>query len=154
MSSTKVKSVKELKRIAKKYFNKCDQEQRPYTMSGLAESLGIARRTLKDYERRDDFGETVAAFKRKIEAQMEERMLLGTSAAGPSQFSLKNNFNWTDKIELETHGEITLKTVKEIPTSALVRLLPAEYMDKIEKLSKAAYQLEVLEEENNSATDR
>jgi hypothetical protein len=152
MSSTKVKSVKELKRIAKRYFTKCDTEQRPYTMSGLAEALGIARRTLKEYERRDDFGATVAAFKRKIEAQMEERMLLGTSAAGPSQFSLKNNFNWTDKIEIETHGDINIKTVKEIPTSTLVRLLPAEYMNQIEKQSKAAYQLEELEEDNKSAS--
>jgi len=83
---------------------------------------------------------------------MEERMLLGTSAAGPSQFSLKNNFNWTDKIEIETHGDINIKTVKEIPTSTLVRLLPAEYMNQIEKQSKAAYQLEELEEDNKSAS--
>mgnify|MGYP000064117059 CR=1 FL=1 len=150
MSKPKIKSVNELKRIVKRYFKNCDTESIPYTMSGLAAALGISRRTLKDYSQRDDYGEAVSGFKQKIEAQMEERMLLGTSAASPSQFSLKNNFGWNDKVEIETYGEVTVKTAKEIPTSTLIKLLPSHMIEDIQKHSKAAYEIEELEEQNNN----
>lgn len=148
MAHTKIKNKAALKRMGNKYFSQCDEEHKPYTMSGLAHHLGIARRTLKDYNQRDDFGPIVAEFKQRIEAQMEERMLLGTSAASPSQFSLKNNFGWNDKVEIETYGDVTVKTAKEIPTSTLLKLLPSSALEEIKKRSKGAMQIEMLEDED------
>lgn len=123
----KFETVKELEEKIEAYFDYCDdtvvkkilnknQEiiaeiTKPYTITGLAEWLGTNRQTLVNYEKRDEFFDTIKGAKAKIEACYEERALLGDNSPVVSIFTLKNNFNWKDKTEtdLTTNG-------KELPT--------------------------------------
>ena len=75
----------------------------PYTMSGLALSLGLDRRTLLDYSNRDEFLPTIKAAREKVHADVETR-LMEKNATG-AIFNLKNNFGWVDKTETDqTHN--------------------------------------------------
>jgi hypothetical protein len=80
--------------------------QQAYTITGLAVFLDTSRRTLVDYEERDDeFSHTIKTAKNKIE-EFWELQLLGAHATGPI-FNLKNNYQWQDKTETDitTKGE-------------------------------------------------
>ena len=119
----KFKTVAKLNRIAERYFQECDQNNRPYTMSGLAAALDISRQNLSNYARKEKFSEAISVLKQRIEAQMEERMLTGQNASTPSIFSLKNNFKWHDKQEVEHSGQVDVKKLCEIPTGTLLEAL-------------------------------
>lgn len=135
MRPRKIKTVRQLRQIAKDYFAKCDKQTKPYTMSGLAVAMGISRHTLVNYGKDEEFQDEVATFKGIIEAQMEERMLTGSSSAAPSIFSLKNNYGWRDKLEIETTNKINIKTVKELTTDKLIKLLPKSAIRELEDYS-------------------
>lgn len=118
----KFKSLKSLQVRINAYFRKCDKRTRevidkngntyqvsspePYTVSGLAYHLGTNRQTLINYGNKEKYIDTIRSAKARIESDVERRLLEG-QAAGPI-FSLKNNFNWKDKSELETTNEIKI----------------------------------------------
>jgi hypothetical protein len=105
----KFKSVKELDLKIKAYFEECDEEEQPYTITGLALALGTYRQTLINYEHKDEFMDTIKTAKQKVE-NYAERRLFESSPTG-AIFALKN-FGWRDKQELEHSGEMT--TVEKI----------------------------------------
>ena len=47
----KYESVGELQSVIEEYFDFCDENEKPYTMSGLALALGISRQTLINYSK-------------------------------------------------------------------------------------------------------
>ena len=55
----KYKSVDELEKAIDQYYTDCQKQMRPYTMSGLAVALGIDRKTLLNYSKKDDFFPTI-----------------------------------------------------------------------------------------------
>lgn len=74
-------------------------EQQPYTVSGLARALGIDRDTLINYRNRDEFfGSVQAAYERCHE--FAESQLYGRAQSGAA-FSLKNNWGWEDKKQVD-----------------------------------------------------
>ena len=79
---------------------------RLYTVSGLCLWLGITRTTLCDYENNARFSDTVKRAKMRIENNLEELAELGLINASVSIFSLKNNFRWTDKTDVQLYGEL------------------------------------------------
>lgn len=81
-------------------------DQIPYSVTGLANYLGTSRETLINYEKRDEFFDTIKDAKGKIEHYWELQ-LLGAHATGPI-FNLKNNYGWKDKTEQDI-------AVKELP---------------------------------------
>jgi len=135
MKTKKVKSLRQLRKVAKTYFDRCDREKIPYTMSGLASALHITRHTLTAYKQDEEYGPEVEMYKGIIEAQMEERMLTGQNAATPSIFSLKNNYGWKDKLEVETNTNINIKTIKELSTEKILKLLPSAAITEVEELA-------------------
>lgn len=68
------------------------------TMSGLALFLGVDRKTLYNYSSRDEFFPTIKNARARVEVALEQH-LYSKSVTG-AIFSLKNNFDWTDKQEL------------------------------------------------------
>lgn len=92
-------------------------EQQPYTVSGLARTLGIDRDTLVNYRKRDKyFGSIDAAYTRCHE--YAESQLYGRAATGAA-FSLKNNWGWRDRQEID-------HTSKDQPIPLLAGLAPAK----------------------------
>ena len=89
-------------------------EQRPYTVSGLAAALGIRRDTLIDYKERDEFSDSINAAYEKCHRYAEEQ-LYGRAASGAA-FSLKNNWGWRDKSEVD-------HTTDGNPLPAVVRII-------------------------------
>lgn len=97
----KFESVEELQTMIDAYFEECDAEGTPYTISGLACALDTTRRTLLDYEDKEKYAHTIKRAKSKIEA-FNERMLYSKDVPTTGViFNLKNNYGWKDTQEIE-----------------------------------------------------
>ncbi len=115
----KIKSAKKLQERIDEYFASCFKPQvdkygeplldekgnvvliqvRPYTMTGLADSLDISRKTLKNYEGEPKFQEIIEKAKRRCEVYAEER-LFDKDGVNGAKFNLINNYeDWKEKSE-------------------------------------------------------
>jgi hypothetical protein len=99
----KYKSVKEMQNAIDKYFDECDRENRPYTVSGLAYALGTNRQTLINYEDKEEFIDTIKRAKARIECYNEELLYSKDAPTAGVIFNLKNNYGWKDKQEIEAN---------------------------------------------------
>lgn len=98
----KYKTPADLEQAVSEYFAECRAEKRPYTMCGLALALGLTREGLAGYSRRDEYSDIILQARQHVEAYAEERLHSGGSPVGVI-FSLKNNFGWKDKSEIEVN---------------------------------------------------
>ncbi len=106
-NALKYKTQEELQEGIDKYFQECDEKELPYTMSGLAESLDIDRRTLTNYSNNDSFFPLIKKAKQKVERQLEENALMGKSNSTFTIFNLKNNYGWRDTVEVKNDNELS-----------------------------------------------
>lgn len=106
-NALKYKTQEELQKGIDLYFQECDEKEKPYTMSGLAYSLGIDRITLINYAKRDSFFTLVKKAKQKVEQQLEENALMGKSNSTFTIFNLKNNYGWRDTVEVKNDNELS-----------------------------------------------
>ncbi len=107
----KFKSVEELQNKIDAYFEYCDSNNKPYTVSGLALALDTDRITLIRYEERDEFSNTIKRAKQKVENQFEERAICGEYNPTMAIFLMKNNFKYEDRIQQDV--AVTEKTKAE-----------------------------------------
>ena len=114
-NALKYKDVKELEKAINDYFTKCDENEKPYTMSGLALSLGIDRTTLIRYGDRALFATLIKNAKQRVETQLEENALMGKANATFTIFNLKNNYDWKDKQEQEITSTNRYNIVNDLP---------------------------------------
>jgi hypothetical protein len=139
-------SVDDLDMAIQKYFDSCDPhvethmtatghtakgetmfedrkiltDQKPYTMAGLARALGVNRRTLLNYKKRDEFFPSIQGAIDRCE-EYAESQLFGPFANG-AKFSLINNYkgehqDWADKHNVD-------HTTKDMPIPLLAGLAP------------------------------
>lgn len=92
------KTVEELQEKIDNYFNSCDEESEPITITGLALALGTSRETLCEYEERDEFVDTIKTAKLRVQHAYEKRLV--RRGNGGDIFALKN-FGWKDKSEVD-----------------------------------------------------
>ncbi len=128
----KFKSIEELQTRIDKYFASCWTQKRdkfgnpiyekdkrgrktnkkvlvqsiPYTIAGLATTLDMTRQSILNYERQDEFFDTIKRAKQRCEAYAEESLFIGKNPVG-AIFNLKNNYGWRDKFENEHSGNVT-----------------------------------------------
>lgn len=107
--------VEPMEKNIEKYFKECDKKDKPYTVSGLAYALDMDRRSLLNYSKDEKFFPTIKKAKQKIEQQLEEKGLMGTSNATFTIFNLKNNFGWVDKQEQEITSKNRFNIVNDLP---------------------------------------
>lgn len=84
------------------------------TLSGLANTVGVSRRTLYTYSQKDEFLPTIEAARDYIQQIYEEHLIYNTKTnTNGLIFALKNS-GWTDRQEVDhtTKG-------KELPTPIL-----------------------------------
>lgn len=120
-NAMKYKTQEELEKGINKYFAQCDENQKPYTMSGLAYSLGIDRVTLINYGKNDLFFTLIKEAKDRVQAQLEENALMGKSNSTFTIFNLKNNYGWRDTVEVKNDNELSKldELLKEVKNSAI-----------------------------------
>ena len=92
----KFKSVEELQEKIDAYFVQCDKDKEPYTITGLALALDTSRETLMNYEKKEEFFDTVKKGKLRVEHDYE--IALRKNGRAGEIFGLKN-FGWKDKTE-------------------------------------------------------
>ena len=109
-NALKYKTQEQLQKGIDAYFKECDEKEKPYTMSGLALSLGIDRVTLIRYGDKDLFATQIKEAKDRVQAQLEENALMGKGNATFTIFNLKNNYGWKDNLEIDgkSQGKITI----------------------------------------------
>lgn len=80
------------------YFEKCEHEERPPTMAGMALFMGFAdRQSFYDYEKLPEYATATRRARARVEQHHEERMS-GNTPTG-SIFWLKNH-GWSDRHEV------------------------------------------------------
>jgi len=65
----------ELQKEIDAYFKKCEEEEEPLTITGLALALDTYRDVLMDYQNKDEFSNTVKRAKQRIEHAYEKRLI-------------------------------------------------------------------------------
>lgn len=109
-------SPEELQTLLDQYFEYCDNEvetitdnkgnvktmHKPYTMTGICVYLDISGETWSDYSKKPEFSETIKKARKRVENYCEEYTMAGRLNPIFSIFSLKNNFGWVDKIDVNT----------------------------------------------------
>ena len=110
----KFESPEELQERIEEYFIWAKKNKRHITITDLAYYLGTNRTTLLNYENSmendwlksvdDDvkvrYVNTIKRAKPRIEAEYEQGLFNKNSVVG-TIFTLKNNYNWVDKQEIE-----------------------------------------------------
>jgi hypothetical protein len=108
----KFPDVNELQERIDSYFEDCDDYKKPYTVCGLAYSLDVSRETLLNYEKKEKYFGTITRAKQRIQTYAEEFLYTAKSAHGV-MFSLKNNFGWVDRKEVQADvnvkGELDIR---------------------------------------------
>ena len=117
------------------YFSYCNENSKPFTMSGLALFLDCSRTTLYQYENelikfhnmsendKQRIMNAVKRAKRMVEAYQEEQLFIGKSPVG-TIFSLKNNFNWKDTQEINNNTNISaINPIQQLSTDEIKQLL-------------------------------
>jgi hypothetical protein len=119
------KSPEELQKLVDDYFQSTER----WTLSGLAVHIGICRKTLYNYESKDDFLHIIKKARDKVESIYEERAIYENNPTGVI-FALKN-MGWTDKLSTDhtTKGESLNFDINKLSDNEL-RLL-AEMQSKI-----------------------
>lgn len=87
---------------SKAYFALCDNEKKPYTLSGLCLALNITKRRFLKLKDDHDFSEAVEMALLKIEAYIEENSMAGDINGTLALAMLKENFGWGEKSEQKT----------------------------------------------------
>ena len=105
------------------YYQYCEDKEKVLSITGLCWFLGVDRATLCKYENlfevegyknisneeKEKILNTVKEAKQRIEFEYEQALFNKNSATG-AIFTLKNNYGWKDKQEIEQTGETTVNT--------------------------------------------
>lgn len=94
------------------YFDRADKREEPYSITGLALYLGVTRACLTNHSKRDDIAHVIEYAKLRCENVLEKRMIDGAPPTGMI-FILKNNYGWTDKMEIDQtiSGTVSLSSL-------------------------------------------
>ena len=82
-----------------------DEKLIPCTITGLCNYLDIVRDTWCEYGKKPEYSDSIKKAKQTVEQHVEEGLLNGTLSTIGAIFNLKNNFGWTDKINITTNKE-------------------------------------------------
>lgn len=124
------KTAEEMQKIIDDYFDYCDNRMKeihakeggvvavnvpePYTMSGLAYALGMDRRSLLNYSKKEEFFPTVKEARNRVQMDVERRLMETSNQAG-AIFNLKNNFDWKDKTEVDQNLSGNVSFLNDVP---------------------------------------
>ena len=103
----------EFKLCVNSFFNYCEKENKPLTLTRLAYFLRCNRKTLLNYSHKDKFLPTINRLKTLIEAEKNEDLLSNKGNVIGQIFDLKNNHGWKDQQDVNLHNEIIPVSIVE-----------------------------------------
>lgn len=103
----KFESPELLQEKIKEYFTQCEKSGKKPFITELAVYLDTSRQTLCNYEKKDEYFDTIKRAKEKCEMELERNLIEGKVNPTGSIFNLKNNYGWKDRNETDitTQGE-------------------------------------------------
>lgn len=126
----KYTSVEDMQVLIDAYFKDCDENKRPYTVSGLAFALECSRSTLMDYQGKDKYSNTILRAKDKCELFSAELLLKKEGSTKGVEFNLSNNHRWADKQVIEqVNVNIAPALLTDIEIDAEIAILKAKLLD-------------------------
>ena len=91
-------------------------QYKPFTITGLANALGLTRQSLLNYAKEEEFFDTITRAKQKVEEYVEER-LFDRDGVNGARFNLVNNFkNWSEKQEVDTTVSNRIEIINDLPS--------------------------------------
>lgn len=131
----KFKTVKELQDKIDLYFESCyeiledwkKKKIKPFTIMWLANFLDVDRKTLINYQDKDEgFFHTIKRAKSRVEEDIELWALTNSLNPTSAIFNLKNNFDWKDKTEVDQ--KTTTADVTETLSDAQKKTIASLYL--------------------------
>jgi len=112
----KFPSPEGLQSIVNEYFAYCDSLNpvnnegrvtinKPYTVTGLCDYIGLHKDNWLEYEKRDGYTYIVKNAKQKVETFTVEMASINKTNPIMAIFNLKNNFGYSDKIDVTTNNQ-------------------------------------------------
>ena len=80
----------------KAYFRYCDENDKPYTIAGMAVWLDVDRQTIYNYAKREKYFDIIKKARDVILASWEERVI---AEGKPGQIFIMKNYGYTDMNE-------------------------------------------------------
>lgn len=122
----KYETAEDMQEIIMDYFKQCEVDKEVPTVTGLGFALGMTREMLLRYENSEEhehlkncsieekraFRDTIKRAKQFVESGYEQALFDKNKTIG-SIFTLKNNYKWVDKQEVETtNKDITVSIIE------------------------------------------
>ena len=101
-------SREEVEKLIQDYFTACEEKEKPKTMQGLANALGMTRETLCQYAKQEEFSDAIQKARDQVVSEIEEKLLRAGQPTVGCIFWLKNNAGWQDKRELDANVNLTV----------------------------------------------
>jgi hypothetical protein len=139
-----------LERQIEDYFEGIKAAHVPPTLSGLAFVLGVTRKTLSNYIRecedeeggkskKAECGRLLMMAKARIECWLEEQLVTRGKTKG-IEFALKNNYDWSDKMNVNVDGKTEHSGEVDVKLTA-AKLTDEELLNRIELLTARANEI-------------
>jgi hypothetical protein len=123
----KYENAKQIAKIIDKYFKECEENEEYPKVTGIAYALGLSRQGLINYEdclingrlkslddsAKAEIVDTIKRAKAYVEMCYEDRLFQNGNPAG-AIFTLKNNYKWVDKSEVEQTNKTISVGIKGI----------------------------------------
>lgn len=93
----KYETAEEMQEIIDDYFLQCVYENQVPTVGMLAQRLGMDRKSLDRYKKRDKFSRTVKEARQRISDYKEDALINNPGKVTGLIFDMKNNEGYTDK---------------------------------------------------------
>lgn len=104
---------KEMEKAGMAYIEDCRANKEPITITGLCLWLGTTRDTLMEYQRKQEFSDTIKRLKLHAENFCEEYLYNPNGRAVVGAIFALKNFGWSDKMEIETRTTSEALTAEE-----------------------------------------
>ena len=122
----KYQSVEEMVNKIELYFQ--DEDEKPFTVTGLALYLDLTKEGFREYSHREEFSVPIKKAKAKIEDHINKMMLKNECNPVGAIFNLKNNFGYCDKGKDQREFENKLALEKLELEKRKVKLLENQAM--------------------------
>lgn len=113
----------EIERKGEEYFKRCDEAGRPYTLGGLAMSLGVLRETLHEYEGRGRFSDIIKRLKGKVHESVEERLFSNSPTGAIFWLKCTHPREWRDNTPAESSNNVLNINIEPAAMAKIMKVI-------------------------------